>query len=176
MRSVESLERGLKVLNLLSEIEADVARRRHGLSVQQVATELGIHKSTASRLMQTLVAGYATRQRGDGRRGFGLGPAVHLHVGLTADQRRLRDVAQPFLASLVSRTHECAHVAVASGASALVIDDLETGHPLRLVAQKGRRESLHCTSAGKCLLAFGLAGVRARRRCPSGCLRGRRER
>ena len=36
-------------------------------------------------------------------------------------------------------------------------DDVETGQALRVVAGKGRRVPLHCTSAGKCLLAFGLS-------------------
>jgi DNA-binding IclR family transcriptional regulator len=38
-----------------------------------------------------------------------------------------------------------------------VIDDVETGQALRVVAGRGRRVPLHCTSAGKCLLAFGAA-------------------
>jgi DNA-binding IclR family transcriptional regulator len=156
---VASLERGLKILDLLIEVEADVIRRSRGLSIQQVAAELDVHKSTASRLMQTLVAnGYAVAKTTPPR-GFRLGPAVQVHQGLTLDQRRLRDLAQPILTQLVDDTGECAHAAVASGFHALVIDDVETGQALRVVAGKGRRVPLHCTSAGKCLLAFGLASM-----------------
>jgi DNA-binding IclR family transcriptional regulator len=149
----------LKVLDLLIEVEADVVRRPRGLAIQQVATELGVHKSTASRLMHTLVAkGYAVPNAGSPR-GFRLGPAVQIHLGLTLDQRRLRELVQPFLVRLMEQTGECAHAAVASGAWALVIEDVETGQALRVVAGKGRRVPLHCTSAGKCLLAFGLAAT-----------------
>lgn len=149
----------MKILDLLIEVEADVVRRPGGVSVQQAAAELGVHKSTASRLMQTLVAkGYAIPVRG-GRRGFRLGPAVQIHLGLTHDQRRLSEVAHPFLSRLVDETGECAHAAVASGQWVLVIDDVETGQALRVVAGKGRRVPLHCTSAGKCLLAHGLATI-----------------
>jgi DNA-binding IclR family transcriptional regulator len=159
MSGVTSLARGLKILDLLIEVEADVARREHGLAVQQVANELDVHKSTASRLMSTLVArGYAVPNAGSPR-GYRLGPAVQIHRGLTLDQRRLRELAQPVLARLVEETGECAHAAVASGGWALVIDDVETDHPLRVVAGKGRRVPLHCTSAGKCLLAYGLATI-----------------
>jgi DNA-binding IclR family transcriptional regulator len=159
MSSVTALERGLKILDLLIEVEADVVRRPRGLSIQQVANELGVHKSTASRLMHTLVAkGYAVPNEGT-TRGFRLGPAVQIHMGLTLDQRRLRELAQPLLVHLVEVTGECAHAAVASGVWALVIDDVETGHALRVVAGKGRRVPLHCTSAGKCLLAYGLAAI-----------------
>ena len=57
----------------------------------------------------------------------------------------------------MDRTGECAHVAVADGTRALVLDDVETDRPLRVVPVAGRHVALHCTSAGKCLLAFGLA-------------------
>jgi DNA-binding IclR family transcriptional regulator len=80
------LERGLTILDLLVEVEADVVRRERGLSIQQVSNELGVHKSTASRLMATLVAkGYAIPRAGGGR-GYRLGPAVRTHRGLTFDQ------------------------------------------------------------------------------------------
>lgn len=155
--SVVALERGLRIVDLLIEVEADPVRRPHGISIQQVSAEIGVHKSTASRLMSTLVAqSYAVPNAG-GRRGFRLGPAVQVHTTLSVDQRRLSELAHPILERLVAETDECAHVAVASGGSALVIDDVETGQSLRVVAGRGRRVPLHCTSAGKCLLAFGLA-------------------
>lgn len=159
MTGVTSLERGLQILNLLIEVEADVIRRPRGVAIQQVANELGVHKSTASRLMRSLVAqGYAVPNPGSPR-GFRLGPAVQLHQSLTLDERGLRELAHPFLEELVAATGECAHAAVAAGGWALVIDDVETDQPLRVVAGRGRRVPLHCTSAGKCLLAFGQATV-----------------
>ena len=158
MNGVTSLERGLQILNLLIEVEGDVVRRTRGVAIQQVANELGVHKSTASRLMRSLVAqGFAVPNAGS--RGFRLGPAVRIHQSLTMDERSLRELAHPFLEQLVAATGECAHAAVASGAWALVIDDVETDQPLRVVAGRGRRVPLHCTSAGKCLLAYGLASV-----------------
>lgn len=154
-----SLAKGLKILDLLLEVEADVVRRRRGLSIQQIANELGIHKSTASRLMGTLVACSYAVPRDDGARGYRLGPALQTHQGLSIEQRRLQELAHPYLVDLVALTHECAHAAVASGSSALVIDDVETAQALRVVAGKGRRVPLHCTSAGKCLLAWEMALV-----------------
>jgi DNA-binding IclR family transcriptional regulator len=159
MATIGSLERGLKILDLLIEVESDPVRREKGLSIQLVATELELHKSTASRLMQTLVnGGYAVPSRPSGR-GFRLGPAVQTHSPVGAAQRRLGELGRPVLTRLVEATGECAHSAVSAGSAALVIDDVETVRPLRVVAGKGRRVPLHCTSAGKCLLAFGLAPV-----------------
>jgi IclR family acetate operon transcriptional repressor len=62
---------------------------------------------------------------------------------------------------LVDLTGECAHIAIADGGRALVIDDVETDNPLRVVPTSGRHVALHCTSAGKALLAFGLADIPA---------------
>jgi DNA-binding IclR family transcriptional regulator len=76
---------------------------------------------------------------------------------LAIGTQRLRRAARPFLEELVELTGECAHAAVADGARALVIDDVETDNPLRVVPVSGRHVALHCTSAGKCLLAYGLA-------------------
>lgn len=161
MAVVESLERGLKILDLLVEVEADPVRRQTGLSIQHVANELDLHKSTASRLMQTLVSGgYAVACRPSGR-GFRLGPAWQTRLPLGDAQRRLGELARPVLTRLVEVTGECAHCAVSAGSAALVVDDVETAQPLRVVAGTGRRVPLHCTSAGKCLLAFGLAPVPA---------------
>jgi DNA-binding IclR family transcriptional regulator len=156
---VASLERGLQALSLLVELESDLVRRSRGVGVQQVANVLGVHKSTASRLMRSLVAhGYAVPNPRSAR-GFRLGPAVQVHQRLTLRERRLRELAHPFLEELAEATGECAHAAVAAGDCALVIDDVEADHPLRGVAGEGRHVPLHCTSAGKCLLAFGLAEI-----------------
>ena len=157
MTTVGSLERGLRILDLLIEVEADPVRKARGLSVQQVANELELHKSTASRMLQTLVSrGYATPSRPSGR-GYRLGPALQMYSTLRETRQRLSELARPLLTELVAQTGECAHTAVSAGTAVLVIDDVETTNPLRVVGGKGRKVPLHCTSAGKVLLAYGLA-------------------
>ena len=157
MTSADSPSRRLlRVLDLLIEVEADVVRRSKGVSVQQAAAQVGVHRSAGNRMMQDLLAaGYAIPNPAG--TGYRVGPAVQIHQGLTAEQRRLSELAHPSLVRLVEQTGECAHTAVAAGGHVLVIDDVETGQALRVVAGRGRRVPLHCTSAGKCLLAFGAA-------------------
>ena len=146
----------LAVLDLLIEIEADVVRRDNGITVQQAASAIGASRSSANRIMQELVAtGYAVANPSG--RGYRVGNAIQIHQTLTEEQRRLSELAHPYLSRLVSETGECAHTAVAAGDRVKVIDDLETDQPLRVVAGSGRRVPLHCTSAGKVLLAFGAA-------------------
>lgn len=148
----------LKVLDLLLEVEADAVRRNNGISVQQAADQLEIHRSTANRMMQELLAaGYAVANPAG--RGYRIGPAIQTYQGLTPEQRHLSELAHDYLVRLVDLTGECAHTAVASGDRVVVIDDVETGQSLRVVAGRGRRVPMHCTSAGKCLLAFGAAAM-----------------
>jgi DNA-binding IclR family transcriptional regulator len=148
----------LKVLDLLIEVEADVVRRPKGVSVQQAADQIGVHRSAANRIMQELLAaGYAVPNPAG--KGYRVGPAVQIHLGLTPEQRHLSEIAHPYLVQLVDHTGECAHTAIATGSWVTVIDDVETGQALRVVAGRGRRVPIHCTSAGKCLLAFGAASM-----------------
>ncbi len=152
MTTVQSLERGLRILDLLSEVEFDVLRQGKGIGIQQVAEELGVHKSTASRLMSTLAgAGYASPR---GSRRWGAGPALKGSADLTAQQRTFQEQSYPQLRHLVNISGECAHAAVTAYPCALVIADVETDKSLRVVGKSGRRVPLHCTSAGKVLLAF----------------------
>ncbi|WP_395156990.1 IclR family transcriptional regulator [Ilumatobacter sp.] len=152
------VRRLLGVLDLLIEVEADSVRRPKGISVQQAAAEVGASRSSANRIMNELVAtGYAMPNPAG--RGFRVGPSIQIHQGLSPQQRHLSERAHPYLVRLVNETGECAHTAVASGNSVNVIDDVETDQALRVVAGRGRRVPLHCTSAGKVLLAFGASGL-----------------
>ena len=158
MDTVQSLERGLRIIDLLAEADADPMRRGRGVPLQVLADELGVHKSSALRLVRTLVAsGYAAPAAGGS--GYALGPTLRRDPVASIDIARLKRTARPFLEDLVDRTGECAHIAVAESGRALVIDDVETTAPLRVVPVSGRHVPLHCTSAGKALLAFGLAEI-----------------
>jgi DNA-binding IclR family transcriptional regulator len=156
----QALDRGLQILDILAEFDADPIRHGHPVQIQQLAEELGIHKSTVSRLVQTMVGrGYVSPVQG--RHGYRLGPAMSRDRELGFEAERFRKSARQFLRQLVEATGECAHAAVVVGGRVLVVDDVETDRPLRVVPQPGRHIPLHCTSAGKCLMAYGLADIPA---------------
>jgi DNA-binding IclR family transcriptional regulator len=153
--------RSLKILDMLIEADADPVVRERGITVQAISAEIEVHKTTALRLLKTLVeAGYAAPSV-DGGHGYVLGPALRRGLELPGGIERFKEAARPFLEELVEQTGECAHAAVADGGRVLVIDDVETDKPLRVVPGSGRHVALHCTSAGKVLLAYGLAEVPA---------------
>lgn len=146
MTEIQSLARGLKLLDLLIETDG-------GISIGELSRQLELDKSTVSRLVQTLVQ-YEYAQPEPGTRRYMLGKKITRIRWQLLDQQPIRDQARPFLYSLMTSTGECAHTAVYSQKRALVIDDIESPSSLRVVGGIGRLIPLHCTAVGKCLLAF----------------------
>lgn len=146
MAEVQTLARGLQILELLAEFE-------DGLSSTELAELIEVDKSSMSRLMNTLVS-YRFAERDEQTRRYFLGTHVQ-ELGRRAGQHAyLRDLAQAHLQDLATTTHENSHIAVYSFPHALTIADIPSTEPLRVVSEVGRRVPLHCSAIGKCLLAF----------------------
>ena len=143
---IQSLARGLEALTLLSKMP-------EGLSVTEVAEALVVDKSTAMRLMKTLVeAGFAVQSKVT-RRYYLSMKLVGLGYRYLNDLD-LRQMAIPLLENLVKLTKESAHLAILADNEALVLDDIVTTEALRVETGSGRFSPLHCTAIGKSLLAF----------------------
>lgn len=153
MKEVKTLAKGLQILDYLIETGAQTDVHPT-ISVTEAASLLGVDKSNASRMLQTL-SHYGYTQRTEGSRAYGLGGKLK-NWDAASSQLLLRQLARPFLLQLMKRTGECAHIAVPMAAQerALIIDDVESTASLRVAGGMGRTEQLHCTAVGKCLLAF----------------------
>jgi IclR family transcriptional regulator, KDG regulon repressor len=147
MSEIQSLARGLKILDILGQSP-------EGVSVTELAGRLEIDKGSASRLITTL-ARYGYAEKDPVTRHYYLGSQlITLSRSLLA-RMPLRELAKPFLRRLMESTGECAHLAVASQGKVLYIDQVESPATLRVNAQVGQTAPLHCTALGKALLAFG---------------------
>jgi IclR family transcriptional regulator, KDG regulon repressor len=143
---VQSLARGLRILDMLALAE-------DGISVTELAQRLGVDKSSASRLLQTLASqGYA--QQDSQSRRYYLGTQIMVLSRHWQNRMPLRDYAKPFLYELVEQTGEAAHIAIYAQGQVFVVEDVETTATLRVSGGAGRLIPLHCTALGKCLLAF----------------------
>jgi IclR family KDG regulon transcriptional repressor len=147
MREIQSLARGLKILNLLGQ-------SKDGVSITELAEILEVDKSSASRLASTL-ANYGYAKKDPATQRYHLGPRIltlgrHLII-----QPPLRDVAKPFLIQLMEQTGECSHLALPAQGEALCIDQVESPATLRVNIEIGQYLPLHCTALGKAVLAFG---------------------
>jgi DNA-binding IclR family transcriptional regulator len=153
MKEVKTLAKGLQILDYLLTTSAQTDAQPT-ISVSEAASLLGVDKSNASRMLQTL-SRYGFTQRAEGSRAYGLGGKLK-NWEAASSQLLLRQLARPFLLQLMKRTGECAHIAIPMAAQelALIIDDVESSASLRVSGGSGRTEQLHCTAVGKCLLAF----------------------
>jgi len=127
-------------------------------SVSDLARNLGIDKSSASRLLKTLESSGAVEQDPLSR-GYMLGSML-VHLGQTVLRRLdLRTVAQPFLENLVRDTGECAHLATLANGHALYVSQATPPRGVNVDAPVGTLAPLHCTALGKVLLAFQAENV-----------------
>jgi len=145
MSEIKSLAKGLKILDILNQEPGQ------SFSVGNLARALGINKSSASRLLQTL-ASYKYVQKETSSRAYILGPKMQANIDLARDN--LRECARPFIFQLMKLSGECSHTAIYANNQALIIDDIEPEASLKVSGAVGRSEELHCTAVGKCLLAF----------------------
>lgn len=142
---VQSVDRALSVLKLLAE--------RGESSVTDLAQELGVHKSTASRLLSTLAAEDFVEQvdgAGSFRLSFGV---LHLASAMLAEIDIVR-TARPILEALSETTAETVNIAVLHNDQVVNVDQVIGSMAVVGANWVGRRLPLHCTSTGKVLLAF----------------------
>ncbi|MFF4454748.1 IclR family transcriptional regulator [Streptomyces goshikiensis] len=138
----QSVERALGILPLL-------ARGPAGLG--EVAEELGVHKSTALRLLRTLGEhGFAYRQP-DGR--YRLGSRLFALAAEAVENIDVRAIAHPHLVELGRLTGHTVHLALHQDDEVVYIDKVESRYPVRLYSRIGKPVPLTVAAVAKLLLA-----------------------
>ena len=141
---VQSVDRALTILEVLARIgEAGVT---------EVAAELGVHKSTAFRLVTTLEAHRLVEQTAD-RGKYRLGVGILRLAGATTARLDLVQEARPVCRQLATDTGETVNITVLSESSALYLDQVAGSSALQPHNWVGQHIPLHATSNGKVLLS-----------------------
>lgn len=127
------------------------------MGVTEVAKELGVQKSTAHSLLQTLMLRGFVRQTDSGRYslGYGLIPLGEA----CAEQLDIRDIAQPFMKELANESQEIALMAVLSGAELIIVEKVEPQRTFFIIPRFDFSITLHSTAIGKVLLANAPAAI-----------------
>jgi len=121
--------------------------------VTEVARELGVHKSTASRLLAALGRRELVTQ--DTARGrFRLGVGIVRLAGAAARRLDLVQESRPVCRALAREVGETVNIAILSGRDALYLDQVAGPAALSPHNWAGQRIPLHATSDGKVLLAY----------------------
>lgn len=147
---VQSVDRAITILEVLARLGE--------VGVTEVAGELGVHKSTAFRLVSTLEGHGLVEQTGD-RGKYRLGIGLLRLAGATTARLDVVQEARPLCKALAADTGETVNVAVLSGSSALYVDQVAGSSALQPHNWVGQHIPLHATSNGKVLLS-GLAPER----------------
>jgi len=141
---VQSVDRAITALEIIA--------RSGQAGVGEVATELAVHKSTASRLLGALESRHLVEQtgeRGRYRLGFGL---LRL-AGTIPGQLDLTRQGAAVCAELAERVGETVNLAVLQGRHVVNVHQVHGQSAVTVNNWVGRPTPLHATSSGKVLLA-----------------------
>ncbi len=141
---VQSVERALTILDILA--------RTGEAGVTDIATEIGVHKSTAFRLLAALENSGLVEQVGE-RGKYRLGMGILRLAGATTARLDVVQEARPICRALAAATGETVNIAVLAGGSALYVDQVAGGSSLQAHNWVGQHIPLHATSNGKVLVS-----------------------
>jgi DNA-binding IclR family transcriptional regulator len=145
MGSMQSVDRAVRILEILA--------RDGEAGVTEVARELGIHKSTVSRLLAVLGRRELVSQ--DAARGkFRLEVGILRLAGAVGRGLDLVRESRPVCRALAKEVGETVNLAILSGGDALYLDQVAGPAALSPHNWAGQRIPLHATSDGKVLLAY----------------------
>jgi DNA-binding IclR family transcriptional regulator len=138
----QTVERAVAIIEQVSDRPA---------SLGEIAERLGVHKSTALRLLQTLErAGFV--RRGDNGR-YAVGTRLIGIANKALDSLDLRAVARPHMASLNQACGHTLHLASLLDDEIVYIDKYEGRSPVRMYSRIGKTAALHASGVGKVILA-----------------------
>jgi DNA-binding IclR family transcriptional regulator len=149
MSRVQSIERAFAVLGALAD---------GPIGVTEVAERVDLPKSTAARMLQSLVREGAVEQVPGGSR-YRLGPRIEsLATGFGAT-RGLIEIARPHLEELATSVGEAAGLSVPEDREVHYVEQVDTPNPVGVRDWTGSRVPLHAVSSGLVFLAHRPAGA-----------------
>jgi DNA-binding IclR family transcriptional regulator len=144
---LQSVERAITILKSFS-----LERPERG--VGELSRELGLHKSTVSRLMKTLEQGGLLSREPEGKR-YRLGLDL---IGLAAQvisYTDVREVARPLLRRLADDCQESVNLVILDGEQVVNLEQfVPPKRQVKNIGRVGRRMPALRTAAGKVLLAY----------------------
>lgn len=149
---VQSLSRGLRILELLSD--------NNEMSITELAAVLNVDKSTVSRLVETLRYHDFVQIRKSTKK-YRLGFRI-LALSKTLEKNlNIIDIASPIMKRVSDELEQNIHLCAFNNMTAYVIDQVVRDNAYSISATIGMVEPVHASSVGKCILAYRHEGMRA---------------
>lgn len=143
MRSV------LTTLRVLEEVS-----QRQPVGLSELARRLNLPKTTVQRGLVALAdAGWLENDPLDSTRWI-VGMKAFVVGSTVGNRSSLRDRAVPHMNELGADVHETIHLTIPDGDQVVLIERLDSPHPVRAIAPLGARAELHASSNGKAILAY----------------------
>ena len=138
--SVQSLTRAFDILKV-------VAGHSNGIGVTAIANEVGLHKSTVSRLLGTMEGIGAVTKRPN-YDGYSIGLEIlELATQATLHQKLLH-LSRPFLVELSDVTTESTTLEVPDGNYVHYLYQVQSNHQIRVNYWAGHRHAMHLVTSG----------------------------
>jgi IclR family acetate operon transcriptional repressor len=142
--SLQSLDRGLEILDLLAE---------RPYTVDELSRKLRTPRSTAYRTLVTL-RGRHLVERDPHQRRYSLGFGVLRFTRALLNRVPLRQIALGTMRELAATIQETAVLTVRAGDFGVAVESIESADPVRVAPAPGERVPLHVGAPMKAILAF----------------------
>lgn len=141
---IQSIERAFKILE-------SFPRYPNGIGLTELAHEVGLHKSTVHRFLNTLLAlGYIEQYENNKYnltyKMYNVGSSKLQHLDLL-------HVSQNEIEFLSKKVNEVVHLVIQDGIYVVYINKIEADNPITMGSKIGRRGPLVNTSVGKAILS-----------------------
>ncbi len=142
---VQSLVRALSLVNR-------IAMASEGVTLTELAQQVGLSASTAHRLLTTLEQERYVHFDAE-RRLWSVGVQAFVTGNAFLKTRSLVGAARPHMRALMEESEETVNLAVEDEAEAIYLSQVECRQMMRAFARPGGRVPLHCSSVGKALMS-----------------------
>lgn len=142
----QTVERALDILETFVDSKESIGN-------MELSRKVGLNRSTTYRIVQALKKrGYLTKNEHSNK--YQLGYKILRIAGTFLTQLDLRVIARKYLEDLTRATCQTAQLAILEGDEVIYVDQVQGVDIFQLRLQIGARGPLHCTAAGKSVLAF----------------------
>jgi DNA-binding IclR family transcriptional regulator len=143
----QAVERASALLSVI--VESGAPR-----TFSSLVAELGLAKSTTSRLLQALERSRLVHR--DRAGAFRPGALFSLHAARPSALHDLSELARPTMEHLSQLSRETVNLAVPRGSQVVTIDQLDSQYLVGATNWVGVDVPAHCTALGKVLAAYGV--------------------
>lgn len=142
----QTVERALDILEVF-------VKSNESLGITELSRRVKLNKSTTYRIVQALRTREYVNQD-DRTNRYTLGYKILKLASGFMNQNKIRDIARKYLEELSIKTSHTVQLTIIAGHEVVYIDQVEGTDIFQLRLQIGNRGPLHCTAAGKSILAF----------------------